>query len=414
MALVSILAVAAVFAIGASKKIPIHLGILAIAVAAALSKVSGYDNKEIIALFPTTLFLRLMGTMLVFSVAKINGCFELLARKLTSRLGTKVKLMPFILFFVGILIMSGGGAVYAPMALMVSIGITLAKEVGGNPLLYGIAGAYGTTIGAYLPVGSFCLTVCSTAEAGGITVNPWSVFIAGCVGYLIAVSVVYILLGGYKAESHSDYKASGNLVFTAKHYLTFIAVIAMFVIVMFGSLDLAFVSIICSVILIFIGCANGNEAVKNVSLSTIMMVCGMSMLITFCQHAGGFELVSNALSSIINKYTAGPVMSLLASIMSLFTVASLAAQAVIPMIPGVVANVADVNAAGTVLAAAVGAAATCIGPLSLGGAFISTSIGQTFGEDMAAGLFSKQMGIAIIEMFVLAIVALTGIFNLIV
>jgi len=45
---------------------------------------------------------------------------------------------------------------------------------------------------------------------------------------------------------------------------------------------------------------------------------------------------------------------------------------------------------------------------------ISTSIGQTFGEDMAAGLFSKQMGIAIIEMFVLAIVALTGIFNLIV
>jgi len=66
------------------------------------------------------------------------------------------------------------------------------------------------------------------------------------------------------------------------------------------------------------------------------------------------------------------------------------------------------------VAAAVGAAATCIGPLSPGGAFISTSIGQTFGEDMAAGLFSKQMGIAIIEMFVLAIVALTGIFNLIV
>lgn len=411
MALASILAIAAIFAVGAIKKIKINLGVLAIAVAAVLATIAGYTGKEIVALFPTQLFLRLTGTMLVFSVAKINGCFEILAKMLTAKLGGRTKLMPFALFFIGILIMSGGGAVYAPMALMVSIGITLAMEIGGSPLLYGIAGAYGTTIGAYLPVGSFCLTVCNTAETGGITVSPWSVFFAGCIGYFIAITVAYFVLGGHKAKN-THYEAKDLPKLNVKHYITFVGVIAMFAFTMFGSMDLAFVSIIVSVFLIFIGCADGDAAVKNVTLGTIILVCGMSMLVSFCQKAGGFDLLSSALAKILSKHTAAPVCSLLTSLMSLFTVASVAVQGVIPMVPGIAESVAGVSAQVCVLAAAAGAAATCIGPLSLGGAFISTSISQTYGEETASGLFSKQMGIAIIEMFTLALVAATGVFGL--
>jgi len=384
------------------------------ALASLLAKFQGTPNADIIALFPTTLFLRLTGTMLLFSIVKTNGCFELLAKKLTSKLGSRVKILPFAIFFIGILMMSGGGAVYAPMALMISIAVTLAKEVDGNPLLYGIAGAYGTTIGAYLPVGSFCLTVINTAETSGISVNPWSVFLAGCIAYTIAVAIIYFLLGGHKSKASCTYKESVLPSFTLKNYITFAGVVIMFAITMFGSLDLAFVSIIVSVILILLGCADGNLAVKDISLSTIMLVCGMSMLITFCQKAGGFTLVSNLLSAVMNKYTAGPIMSLSASLMSLFTVASLAAQSLLPTLPGIVENVPGLSGSALVLSTAVGAAATCIGPLSLGGAFIATSIGQTYSEETASNLFSKQMGIAIIEAFVLAAISLTGLFTLLV
>jgi len=412
MALISILAIVSVFVVGSFKKIHVHLGMLGMMLTGILALIQGYTNAQIIALFPTTLFLRLVGTMLLFAVAKSNGCFEILAKKLMALLRGRAKLMPFVLFFVGLLTMSGGGAVYAPAALMISIGITIAKEIDGDPLLYGISGAYGCTIGAYLPVGSYNITVISTAETSGIIVNPWTMFLAGVVGYVVALGVAYLVLGGYKAKTSETYVATDVPQLNTKHYVTFVGVVSMFAITMFGPLDLAFVSVIVSIVLSLLGCADGNSVVKDVSLHTIMLVCGMSMLLSFSQNVGGFELVSEALAAIMNKYTAGPLMSLTGSFLSLFMVSAVAAQSLIPTLPGIVSMVPGVTGGALVLSVACGTTATAIGPLSLLGAFIASSVGQTYGEKVASGMFTKQMLMAVMEACVLALISFLGLYTL--
>lgn len=62
-AAISLLAVVVVFAVGAIKKNPIHLGILAMAVAYLIGKFAGVKDTAIMGYFPTTMFVRVFGIM---------------------------------------------------------------------------------------------------------------------------------------------------------------------------------------------------------------------------------------------------------------------------------------------------------------------------------------------------------------
>ena len=127
---------------------------------------------------------------------------------------------------------------------------------------------------------------------------------------------------------------------------------------------------------------------------------------------GGFDLISNALSKIMSPFTAAPLMSLTSSIMSLFTAGSLVVQSFIPTVPGICVNVTGVNPVVLTLSIAAGACASCIGPLSVAGAFISSSVSQTYDEKYANKLFGKGMGIAMLAAIIIALVSATGVYYL--
>ena len=81
----SLIVLVVVFAIGALKKNPLHIGILAMLAAFILGKIAGVKEVAIMGYFPTTLFVRVFGIMFFFAIAQANGAIELLARKMMPK-----------------------------------------------------------------------------------------------------------------------------------------------------------------------------------------------------------------------------------------------------------------------------------------------------------------------------------------
>ena len=115
-------------------------------------RAAGIADTTIMGFFPTTLFVRVFGIMFFFAIAQANGAIELLAKKMIAKFGANARLMPFVLFYVGVILGSIGINSLAGMAILGGIGVSLAAASGADPLLYGMAGGYGIACGCYSPI----------------------------------------------------------------------------------------------------------------------------------------------------------------------------------------------------------------------------------------------------------------------
>ncbi len=404
IALVSLLAVIFVFVVGAFKKNPLHLGLLALLITYIIGRIGGFSDVEIMKFFPTTLFVRVFGIMLFFGIAQANGSLELLAKKMLKRTTRNVKLLPYFIFFTGVILGSIGINSLAGMAILSGIGISLALASGGNPLLFGIAGGYGVATGCYSPINEFTANITSATEGAGLDVNLMSIFIFSLIAYTVSFTVMYLIMGGHKAKGELTDEVLSNLPkFTQKQIYTMVGIVAVLALVIILGIDVGWAGVIVAIVCILLGCSKSTDAIKNVSLASLILITGVGTLISLVSKLGGFEVMSNLLSTVMSTNTVAPIMSLTSSAMSLFTLARLCVITLVPAIPGIINAIPDASINLAVIATAAGAFASSIGPLSSNGALIMQNLSQQMGEEEASKYFTKQMVLGVIGAFVIAL-----------
>ena len=407
MALVSLLAVVLVFAIGAFKKNPLHLGILALLMTYIIGRAGEYSDVEIFGFFPTILFVRIFGIMLFFGIAQANGSLELLAKKMLKRSTRNVKLLPFFIFFTGIILGAIGINSLAGMAILSGIGISLALASGGNPLLFGIAGGYGVAAGCYSPINEFTANIVSATEGAGLSVDLMTIFSISLIAFTISFTVMYLFMGGHRAKGTLTDDVLDNLPAFNRHQIyTLVGIIAVLLLVIAFKMDVGWAGIIVSVVCILLGCIKSTDAIKGVSLGALLLISGVGTLINLVSELGGFEVMSNALATIMSTNTVAPIMSLTSAAMSLFTLARLCVITLVPAIPGIIETLPDASTTLAIIATSAGAFSSSIGPLSSNGALIMQNLSQQIGEDNAAKYFTKQMLLGVCGAIVVALVFL--------
>ena len=413
MALVSILAVVLVFVIGAFKKNPLHLGILGLLVTFIIGKAAGIADTTLMGFFPTTLFVRVFGVLFFFAIAQANGAIELLAKKMIAKTGRNTRLMPFVLFYVGVILGTIGINSLAGMAILAGIGVSLAAASNANPLLYGLAGGYGVACGCYSPINEYTANIISASETAGLTPNLLGIYLFCLVAFSISFAVIYVCMGGFKGGTAVSSAAEVDVLkdlpkFNRAQIISLIGIIAVIALVVIFGIDVGWAGIIVAVVCILLGACKCGEAMNKVSLSSLMLICGMGTLINLVSELGGFELMSNALASIMSTHTVAPLMTITASILSLFTISRLVVITLIPTLPGILAAIPTASTAMAITATCAGAFASCIGPLSACGALVMSALGQQYGEKEAQNYFTKQMLMGIVGMIVVAICCWLG------
>lgn len=140
------------------------------------------------------------------------------------------------------------------------------------------------------------------------------------------------------------------------------------------------------------------------------MVLGVGAMMTIVDAAGGIDLMSNALSSLMNSKTSTPIMSISAGLMSMVSSAlAVVYPTMMPMCVDIAKAVGGVDPLALIAAVGVGGSLAGVSPLSTGGALILAAMGSSkkdFNKEEQNKVFVQLFIMSAVGLLVIAVVSI--------
>ena len=398
LAILSLLALVVTIVLGfACNK---NTGILAIAFALLLSRLAGTGDKSVIAGFSSSLFVTLFGITFLFGIAQENRTLELLAKKIVALCGKRQALLPFALFLLAAVIAAIGPGPISTSALMSVLAVSLALELDIAPiklLPFGSFGSFAGGLSALTPSG---IVAMAQAEKAGHTDLAAPLLICTfCAMLLYCLVLYFFVFKWHKYTPDPDKKLTGSTEkFNRDQLITLAGIGIMAALTLVFEINVGLAAFAVGAVLSLLGVASEEKAIKSVSLGSLIMICGVGMLIEQMLALGGIQLLSDTLSRFTTPKLAAATMTLLGGVLSWFSSASgVVMPTLIPTVPGIAAAV-GANEVGMIIGICIGAHAAATSPLSSCGAMSLAAFSSMTGADeqqrskMFARLFYISIG----------------------
>ncbi len=368
--LISLLALLAAIAIGYARKL--NTGIISIGFAFVVGYfVVGMTPGDIVNGWPLRLFFILLAMTLLFSIASVNGTLRLIAQKVTHMVGGNRKLIPIVFFFMSAVLAAIGPGNISICALVLPIALAVSSEEKISPLLMATMVIAGSNAGGLSPIAPTGVIGVTLARDMGLETGM-TVFSKQIIGHSLLAIILYLLLKGYSLKNNQR-KTAAPPAFD-KNQLTTIGVILLVVAgIIVGKLDIGLAAFLGASILLLLKVADESKAIASVPWPTLMLVCGVGMLVNVCRFAGGIDYLTQLLATVMNAHTVAPVMTITSGLMSTVSSASgVVMPTLIPTVPNLVKTTGG-DAANVISAIIMGAHVATNSPLSTLGALAVAS-----------------------------------------
>lgn len=401
--ILSMLALALVIAVGYLRKL--NTGVLSIGAAFLFGRfVVGMAPKEIVGGWPLKLFFVLLGMTFLFSIASVNGTLHLIAYQITSRMGRQRRLIPLVLFVLSAVLAALGPGNIAICALMLPIAMVISREE-KIPLLLSasmvIAGANAGGLSPIAPTGIIGVTL---AAEFGLNIGR-AVFLKQIIGQALFAVMLYIFFKGYRLTSGPP-KLVDRKRINRHQVLTLVVIVLVMAGILYLKWDIGLTAFLGAALLIFLKVVDENKAVASVPWTTLILICGVGLLVNVCRQAGGIDCLTMALSTFMNARLAAPIMAVTGGLMSLVSSASgVVMPTLLPAVPKLVASVGG-NATQLVSAIIMGAHMVTNSPFSTLGALAVASAANAQERDM---LLRGLLALAFVGVTYAAVIVLIGI-----
>ncbi|MGO3169018.1 SLC13 family permease [Senegalia sp. (in: firmicutes)] len=325
-------------------------------------------GKPLIAGFSTSLFLILVGMTFLFSIARVNGTLELLARKSSHLAKGNRKLIPLLFFVFSLVLAAIGPGNIAVCALVLPIAMAVGNEEDISSLLMAAMVIAGSNAGGLSPIAPTGIIGTQLAQAAGYDTSM-HVFINMIIAQVILAAVLYIALGGFKLKKDQSTDKVKPAPFD-KVQKTTLVVIALVVVAIIGfQAHIGFAAFVGGVILLLLKAADQNKAIAAIPWGTLLLVTGVGVLVNVVTVAGGIAYLTDGLSTFMNSTTAGPIIAIIAGLMSAVSSASgVVMPTLITTVPGLVENLDGVTGPTLITAIILGAHLVTNSPISTLGA----------------------------------------------
>lgn len=381
-----------------------------------LSLIGGVDISVIFSGFPSKLFITLLGTMFFFCLLQENGTLELLSKKVVALVGKHTYLIPIIIYVASYGLSAAGPGAISVQSVMIIFAVSLAVEMNTSPILMASLAILGAVGGTASPIALSGIIVTDLTTELGMTGVAAPVFLGVSVANFICAVLLYVVFKGYKLKSEKTISSSELPKFNTQQKLGIGAILALVVVVVGFQYDVGLVSFALALVLILCKAVNEKAAIKLVPWSVLILICGVNVLMAVTKEMGGIDLLADILASMMNQYTASPLIALTAGIMSWFSSANgVVLPTLIPTVQGIVGDVGgNVTAIEMIMAIVGGATVAGISPLSTGGSLILASYTQetNASDKEQQSLFAKLVGLSFAAVLVVVIFALAGGFKL--
>lgn len=402
---------------------PINIGILGFIGAFVVGYFAlGFDDKEILNEFPSSIVLTIVGVTYFFGMAKRNGTIDLLVNSCIRAVHGRVTVVPWVFFFVASVLTALGTFSPAAVALIVPAAMAFAARTGMSPLVMGIMVINGAHAGAFSPISVSGVLVRDIVENNGLALDPWTLFFAS---YGINLLLSVLTVTGYAALARMkgfEYTATGStdpapgsgpvggspigasvptggstgstgggstaggstavltrpttttlvdapapVTFVQK--LTLFLIGALLVLVLVLHLPISFIAIAAGAVLAFTDLKKQNEAIADISWSTVLLVAGMVTYISILQEVGTIDHLAEMAITIGAPIIVAIVLCYVIGITSAFASSTALLAAVIPLAMPLLGTGA-LPVVGVVAALAISATVVDVSPFSTNGALV--------------------------------------------
>lgn len=321
----------------------LNVGLLAIALAWIIGVyVADLPLREVTAGFPVDLFLTLAGVTLLFSQARVNGTLDIVAHNAVRLCRGRVGLVPVMYFALGAVIASAGPGNIATTGLLAPMAMATATRMKISPFLMAIMVGNGCNSGSLSPLAPTGIIVSGLMDRiglGGYELNTW---IYNLLAHAIVAIGGYLLFGGWKLLARTDRVEAAHdtaRALSAPQRITLAAIGLLVLGVIFFGVNIGMAAFTGAVLLTLVRAADDREAIKTMPWSTILMVCGVTILIGLLEKTGGMDVFTNVLSSIATKATIIPFMAVTVGLISAYSSTSgVILPAFLPTVPGLIEN----------------------------------------------------------------------------
>ncbi|NBI07514.1 SLC13 family permease [Senegalia massiliensis] len=325
-------------------------------------------GKPLIAGFSTKLFLILVGMTFLFSIARVNGTLELLARKSSHLAKGNRKLIPILFFLFSLILAALGPGNIAVCALVLPIAMAVGNEEKISSLLMAAMVIAGSNAGGLSPIAPTGIIGTQLAQAAGYDTSM-HVFINMIIAQVIVAAVLYFVLGGFKLKKDMSADKAKPAPFN-KTQINTLVVIGLVVVAIIGfKAHIGFSAFVGGVILLLLKSADQKKTISAIPWGTLLLVTGVGVLVNVVTIAGGIDYLTDGLSKFMNSTTAAPIISIIAGLMSAVSSASgVVMPTLITTVPGLVERLDGVSGPTLITAIILGAHFVTNSPISTLGA----------------------------------------------
>ena len=421
ISLVVVLAIIVSIALGYRTKI--NTGFFAIAFAYLIGCfVLNLKAIDVIRMWPLSIFFVIFAVSLFYNFALVNGTLEKLAAHLLYGCRQFPHLLPLAVFFAATMIAGMGAGFYTVLAFMAPITLLLCDKTNMSKMVGAMAVNYGALAGANFMSSQSGIIFRGLMERAGVSAE--SSFVYATMIFIATLIIPIVVIGGLIYFNKAKGGTCDNLVvekpgpFDAKQKTTLYLNVLMMAIVLIApvmhqifpanktitfinsKMDIGLIASVFTVIALLLKLGDEKKVIAMVPWSTLIMICGVGMLISVAIKAGTIKILAAWIGANIPWALVPIAMCVVGAIMSLFSsTLGVVTPALFPLVPALAAS-SGINPMVLFVSIVIGAQASAISPFSSGG---SLTLGSCSSDEGRAELFPQLLFRAVPIGFVAAL-----------
>ena len=387
----------------------VNMGALAL-VASFVVGLGVYDvtTDEVLAGFPSDLFVILVGVTYLFALARNNGTVDWIVHGAVRAAGGRVALGPWAMFLVCAAVTAIGAVSPAAVAIVAPVAMGFAQRYAIHPVLMGMLVVQGATAGSFSPIGVFGSITNGVVEANDLPGNQLVLFVSTFVAATTVAVVAYLAFGGralvargreeadtvHQPDPDADPGADVTRL-TPQRRLTLAGLGALMVGALGFDLDVGFTALTIAVVLTLVFPAAAKGAVERISWSTVLLIGGIVTYVTLLQNEGVVDWLGDGVAEVGTPLVAALLICLIGAVVSAFTSTTGIIGALIPLaVPFLLTD--QVDAVALIAALAISSSVVDCSPFSTNGALVVANADPDKGDLVLRRLLQWGMSIVVV------------------
>jgi di/tricarboxylate transporter len=361
---------------------------------------------EVLAGFPTDLFLTLVGVTFLFTLARDNGTLDQVVRLALRGCRGNTGLIPLAFFGLSLGVASIGAGNIAAAALIAPLAMVVAERARISPFLMTLMVAHGCVAGALSPIAPTGIIANGLMSRMGLSGFERQNYLNNLFANALAAGVAFLVFGGWRlfSQSHDESQASGGApaatsAMTPRHWVTLAAIGSLVVGVVGFHVHVGMGAFVVAVILTLANITQDKHAVGALPWGVIMMVCGVTVLTSLLEKTGGIDLFTTYLARFATHRSVTGLIAFFTGLVSVYSSTSgVVLPIFLPSVPGLVAKLGGGNPLAITSSILIGGHLVDVSPLSTIGALCIASAPATadrrrlFNQVLAWGLSMSVAG----------------------